>query len=463
MLLPPYTTGTATIGSGGNTLVGSGTAWSDLNAREGDLLRDPATGYSTLITGVTDTTHLTVPAWRGAALAGGAYEIWPYSPLRFADGEVVADLTKLLAILNGSTVIYPVTGSAPDDSLGEDTNLALKANATPWQFWIKSGGAWVSLGVPVGINNRGAWSSSATYAINDVVASEGSAYIAIAPSTNQVPPNATYWTLLGAKGDKGDAATVAVGTVTTGAAGSGASVTNSGTGNAATFNFTIPRGDTGAKGDKGDKGDIGNTGPAPAIAGTSTSLVSVSSGIKNFTTQAAIAWSAGQRLRAINAAGDRILLGLVTSYNSGTGALVLNVDTALGVGSDNSWTITIAGEQGQQGPSGPSGATGQKGDTGAPGPTGAASTVPGPKGDTGAGLSWGASGTFAQRSTYDGQPQGFGFLETDTSPFQFWVKASNTSADWAGPTYIGGQAAVGDMGLITDSVLDSYDYGSIAA
>jgi hypothetical protein len=56
---------------------------------------------------------------------------------------------------------------------------------------------------------------------------------------------------IGPKGDPGAAATVAVGTTTTGAAGTNASVTNSGTTSAAVFNFTIPRGDTGAAGASG--------------------------------------------------------------------------------------------------------------------------------------------------------------------------------------------------------------------
>jgi len=47
---------------------------------------------------------------------------------------------------------------------------------------------------------------------------------------------------------KGDAATIAVGTVTTGAAGTDAIVTNAGTSAAAVFNITIPRGATGATG-----------------------------------------------------------------------------------------------------------------------------------------------------------------------------------------------------------------------
>ena len=67
----------------------------------------------------------------------------------------------------------------------------------------------------------------------------------------------------GPKGDKGDAgtaATIKVGTVTTGDAGSDAVVANAGTATAAVFNFTIPRGNTGAQGPKGDTGEQGPQG-----------------------------------------------------------------------------------------------------------------------------------------------------------------------------------------------------------
>jgi hypothetical protein len=58
----------------------------------------------------------------------------------------------------------------------------------------------------------------------------------------------------GNTGAAGTAATVAAGTTTTGAAGTNASVTNSGTTSAAVFNFTIPRGETGATGETGPAG-----------------------------------------------------------------------------------------------------------------------------------------------------------------------------------------------------------------
>lgn len=47
------------------------------------------------------------------------------------------------------------------------------------------------------------------------------------------------------KGDKGDAGTIEIGTVTTGTAGSQASVVNVGTADTAILNITIPRGDQG--------------------------------------------------------------------------------------------------------------------------------------------------------------------------------------------------------------------------
>ena len=63
-------------------------------------------------------------------------------------------------------------------------------------------------------------------------------------------------TPVGSPGGKGDAATVAAGTVTTLAPGEDAAVVNAGTPNAAVLNFGIPRGD---QGDQGDKGDIGSS------------------------------------------------------------------------------------------------------------------------------------------------------------------------------------------------------------
>jgi len=166
---------------------------------------------------------------------------------------------------------------------------------------------------------RGPWNIGSTYAIGDTVSESGNSYIAIAAGTAADPAtdvglgtSGTYWALLAKKGDPGDvgatgpagpvgpqgsqgtaggtgaagaqgsAATVAIGSVTTGAAGSSASVTNSGTSTAATFNFTIPQGATGAGFANGTAaGQVYLTGTlspfAPAAPHTVTGDVTISS------------------------------------------------------------------------------------------------------------------------------------------------------------------------------------------
>ena len=65
----------------------------------------------------------------------------------------------------------------------------------------------------------------------------------------------------GPTGPTGSAATIAAGSTTTGSPGTSASVTNSGSSGAATFDFTIPRGDVGATGPQGAQGIQGIQGP----------------------------------------------------------------------------------------------------------------------------------------------------------------------------------------------------------
>lgn len=67
----------------------------------------------------------------------------------------------------------------------------------------------------------------------------------------------------GPQGATGPSGTISVGSTTTGAEGTNASVTNTGTSTAAIFNFTIPKGDTGA---------TGATGATPNISMAATQL-----------------------------------------------------------------------------------------------------------------------------------------------------------------------------------------------
>jgi hypothetical protein len=61
--------------------------------------------------------------------------------------------------------------------------------------------------MPINIKNNleviGAWSSSTTYYVDNIVTLDGSSYVCILSHVNQTPPNATYWAVLAAKGDTG--------------------------------------------------------------------------------------------------------------------------------------------------------------------------------------------------------------------------------------------------------------------
>lgn len=83
----------------------------------------------------------------------------------------------------------------------------------------------------------------------------------------------------GPQGPQGTAATIAVGTTTTGAAGTNASVVNTGTSSAAVFDFTIPRGDTGA---------AGATGAGVAVGGTTGQFLQKASNANYDTTWSTI-------------------------------------------------------------------------------------------------------------------------------------------------------------------------------
>jgi hypothetical protein len=119
-------------------------------------------------------------------------------------------------------------------------------------------------GVP-GMNFRGAWASTAQYAVNDAVTFNGSTYLALTSNMSSAPDQyPQIWNVLaqagatGPGGPAGTAATVSIGTVTTGAAGTHATVTNVGTPLAAVLNFTIPQGLAGPSGSGG--GGAGTSG-----------------------------------------------------------------------------------------------------------------------------------------------------------------------------------------------------------
>ena len=179
----------------------------------------------------------------------------------------------------------------------------------------------------------------------------------------------------GPQGETGTAATIAIGTVTTGAPGSDATVSNSGTANAAIFDFTIPQGEQGIQGPKGDTGATGAQGPQGEPGAVFTPAVSAE-GVLSWTNNGSLANpdpvnikgpQGEQGIQGVK--GDTGLAATIQVGNVSTGAAGSSVSVT-NTGTENAavFDFTIPqGIQGIQGPKGETGATGAQGQKGDPG------------------------------------------------------------------------------------------------
>lgn len=216
----------------------------------------------------------------------------------------------------------------------------------------------------------------------------------------------------GPQGATGAAATIKVGTVSTGNPGTDATVVNAGTASAAVFNFTIPRGATGAigpQGPAGAKGAIGDRGPAGAN-GTSA------------------AWHSGTAVTGTSTSAIAVAVS-----GSKAGDMYLNTSTSnvYKATATNSWVYicNIKGAQGIQGATGPTGPRGAAGATGAVGPKGdqGPQGIQGPIGPAGAKGATGATGPAGPQGPQG--PAGIGLAEIavqssqpTASNIKLWIK-----------------------------------------
>jgi hypothetical protein len=446
-----YFTGTISIAVGATTVIGAGTFWSPLANQANLLVVGPYVGF---VDAIVDDTHLTIPAWQGPLISGSAYRLAqiPQSSL-----QATKQLRDFLAATSGLGVIWSVTGTEPDPGLGEDGQYALKTNTGNWKQWLKVAGVWVLQGTPIGVTNRFAWSSVTTYAINDIVTSAGTAYLSNSVNLNKPPTsNPSDWTLLGAKGDKGD-----TGNQVLNGPGAPSNVLGvNGDFYLATSTNTLygpkaagvwPAG-VSLVGPQGVAGNtvLYNTGAPTNSLGVDGNFYVATDTHFLYGPKAGGAWPAGTNMvgpsggsGAAGATGQAGLNGKTIRYNAGPPSGVIGAEEDFYIATD---TNTIYGPK-----------------SGGVWPAGRALTgPPGPPGAAGQGFTYGASGTLTERVTYDNQPTGFAFLQTDVAPFRLYVKASNTSGDWAGPTPIGASVPVGSMGSVADSVVASFSCGAIA-
>ncbi|WBU27601.1 hypothetical protein OOZ54_12940 [Rhodopseudomonas palustris] len=182
---PSYSTGTVSVASGGTSVVGSGTIWSGVNARAGDLF--VADRFAALITDVVDAEHLKITPWGGVDLAGGSYAIYKWSPLRFAGGQAMADVSRLLALLNEAGPYYIIGDdeTSPDPSIGEEGQFARQPSTG--KEWLKRDGAWEFQGTYGNISWEEVWSSTKEYGLRTVIPHNGKLWIAKRANKNVEP------------------------------------------------------------------------------------------------------------------------------------------------------------------------------------------------------------------------------------------------------------------------------------
>lgn len=78
----------------------------------------------------------------------------------------------------------------------------------------------------------------------------------------------------------------------------------------------------------------------PATSTTSTTSLAIGSGSKSLTVGTGKSFYPGMTLKIYNST-TAYMVGTVTSYNSGTGALVVSVDLPVGSGTFASWTVGV--------------------------------------------------------------------------------------------------------------------------
>ena len=92
---------------------------------------------------------------------------------------------------------------------------------------------------------------------------------------------------------------------------------------------------------------------AAALSGTSTTSTTIGTGSKSLTTQTGKQFLAGQWVMVVRVADvNAWMFGQITSYNSGSGALTVNVAATNGTGTYADWVVVLSGTRGATGANG---------------------------------------------------------------------------------------------------------------
>ena len=304
-----------------------------------------------------------------------------------------SDSTLALSVLATAPAVLSVElgtpgaqGPAATIAVGTTTTLFPGAAATVVNAGTSSAAVF-NFGIPAGLKgdtgNTGATGAAATIAVGSTSTGAAGSSASVVNSGTSSAAVFDFTIPRGDKGDKGDtgntgatgatgspgtAATATAGTTTTGAPGTSASVVNVGTTSAAVFNFTIPRGDVGATGATGATGPVGpgvaaggSTGmflskasgtnydttwativPGDRYLTSSTTSLTIGNGTKSLTVGTGLSYTTTQNV-TISFDASNHMHGEVLTYNTGTGAMTVDVNHHIGSGTYSAWVVNVGG------------------------------------------------------------------------------------------------------------------------
>lgn len=457
-----YNTGTVSTVSGDETRLVFDGALMSTQAEIGDWIF--AKGAIGFVGEVEDDDNLILSLpWEGGDMIDEGYVLIKMSWLRYDPAMTQQKVRDLIGLLEEQGSFLFVAGAAPDPGMGEEGQYALKTNGGPWQLWYKTGGAWVSHGIPVGTTFRGAWDAGTAYFANDQVEHNGSTWGGITASTGVEPgTNIAIWALSAAKGADGKhggaIAFVQAFSSSTANSDPGAGIFR--------FNQSSQPSTTIIRVDNSD--ELGEPLQAllVSIGSASTSAVKGQFRIVEITDPQR--WLTFNVTAANDMTGYFNVVGSIVSVSTNP---IRNLQRCI-------LFFTAKGDKGDKGDQGNQGYAplltitsdgGRRvlkvadwiGGAGTKPPIGKylgvsdwvdnvadAIDIRGPQGGMGLtgpqgqGIQFQDNGTTAGRAIHDGEQKGYVYIATDVVPNMIYIKNSNATADWSAGSPIGG---AGDM------------------
>ena len=207
---------------------------------------------------INNLGHLIVTLSDGTVIDAGLSKGEKGDPGKYVSSASLSSDGVLTLTMSDNSTITVGNVRGPQ---GESIEMAVNSGVIQWRL---PSGSWNDLVTIASL--KGDKGDAATVSVGTVSTGVAGSNVSI---TNKGTPAAAIFDFSIPRGDKGETATVAVGKVTTGAPGANAAVTNSGTNNDAILDFTIPQG---LKGNTGDAATLSIGTVTTGAPGTSVSV-----------------------------------------------------------------------------------------------------------------------------------------------------------------------------------------------